>query len=173
MQPAKEFSAEIDAVWQTAYHSDKGGGEDWKKLLVEYEAVPLSDEEKEKLSTGEMKITKGAYPIELRRVYEKICSKYFAQSALLTGSEKDDLVSALNSFNTDKKVLEYYLKIKPFSGIGDIFKNSAIGTQKYSAGLKGEKQFTIKCKNCGAPRLEEDQKNECAFCGSKLFENAK
>lgn len=177
MQPekniVKEFTDEIDSAWQFAYHSEKGGGADWKNILDKYEVVPLTLEEKSMLSSGEMKITKGAYPIELRRVYEKIISKNNSKLAALSGEEKEKLSNALNSFDMDKKVLEYYSKIKPFSGIGDIFKNSAIGTQKYSAGLKSERHFTIKCKNCEAPRLEEEQGNECAFCGSKLFENIK
>ncbi len=173
MDAAKEFTDKIDSAWQSAYHSEKGGGADWKNIMDKYEADSLTPEEKAKISSGEMKITKGAYPIELRRVYEKIISANKTKLAALSGEEKEDLNTVLNSFNTDKKVLEYYSKIKPFSGIGDIFKNSAIGTEKYSSGLKAEKQFTIKCKNCGAPRLEEEQNNECAFCGSKLFENAK
>jgi len=112
-----------------------------------------------------MKITRGAFPIELRGVFGKIIEKYKvleSTSALLAG--------AIQKFDMDSKVREYYQKIKPFSGLGDIFKNAATGTQKYSSGLQKEKHKTITCKNCGAPRLEEMQYDNCLFCGSKLFE---
>ncbi|CAN5613992.1 hypothetical protein BH10BAC5_BH10BAC5_02110 [soil metagenome] len=168
----KKFDNEIENAWQKAYHSEKGGGNEWIELEKVYGAISLTEEEKRNLSAGEMKITKGAYPVQLRRVFEKIKEKYSGILSLLSGEEKEKLSFALNSFDSDKKVMEYYSKIKPFSGIGDIFKNSAIGTQKYSTGLKAEKHFTIKCKNCGSPRLEEDNviSDECLFCGSILFE---
>lgn len=112
-----------------------------------------------------MKITRGAFPIELRRVFERIIEKHKA-----TGGASQMLSNAINKFDMDGKVKEYYQKIKPFSGLGDIFKNAATGTQKYSQGLQKAKQKTMTCKNCGAPRLEEMQYDNCLFCGSKLFE---
>ena len=74
------------------------------------------------------------------------------------------------SFNIESKVKEYYQKIKPFSGMNDIFSNASTTMNKYSQGLQQEKHHTIKCKNCGAPRLEEMQYDNCLFCGSVLFE---
>lgn len=147
------FNSEIEGAFQTAWHSEKGGDENWNRLLNNYGVKPLSDADKQVLLNSEMKIARGAFPIELRRVYEKIIEKY-----------------SVNNFDLDSKVIEYYQKIKPFSGLGDIFKNASTGTQKYSSGFQAEKQKTIKCKNCGAPRLEEMQYDNCLFCGSKLFE---
>ena len=37
---------------------------------------------------------------------------------------------------------------------------------------KEGRKTLLKCKNCGAPRLEEMQYDNCLFCGSKLFETA-
>jgi len=159
------FNTEIDKAFQSAWHSERGGGENWISLLNSYGVIPMSKEDKEYLLNSEMKITRGAFPIELRRVYEKIIEKYSA-------SQDEQLRSAISNFDMDSKVKEYYQKIKPFSGLGDIFKNAATGTAKYSEGLQKAKQLTIKCKNCGAPRLEEMQYDNCLFCGSKLFEKA-
>lgn len=159
------FNTEIEKAFQAAWHSERGGDDKWTDFLNSYGVNPLSSEEKDYLLNSEMKIAKGAYPIELRRVYEKIIEKYSA-------SGDEQLRSAISNFDMDARVKEYYQKIKPFTGLGDIFKNASTGTAKYSEGLQKEKQLTIKCKNCGAPRLEEMQYDNCLFCGSKLFERA-
>jgi hypothetical protein len=161
----KEFNDEIDHAFQKAWHSEKGGDENWYGFINTYGVAPLSKENKEFLLNSGMKITRGAFPIELRRVFEKILEKYKVMesaSPLLSG--------AISKFDIEAKVKEYYQKIKPFTGLGDIFKNAATGTQRYSSGLQKEKQHTMTCKNCGAPRLEEMQYDNCLFCGSKLFE---
>ncbi|MCB0724423.1 MAG: hypothetical protein KDC73_06935 [Ignavibacteriae bacterium] len=149
------FNEEIEKAFSSAYHSERGGNAEWQTVMTSYGAQPLSDNEREALLNSEMKITRGAFPIELRRVYEIIMNKYPQEAS---------------GFNMDAKVLEYYQKIKPFSGLGDIFQNAATGTAKYSQGLQAAKHKTMTCKNCGAPRLEEMQYDDCLFCGSKLFE---
>lgn len=158
-----EFNSEIEIAFQTAWHSAKGGDEKWDSYLRSIEAVPLSKEEKEMLLNSEMKIAKGAYPVELRRVYEKIIEKHLAKN-------DPQSFSLIKSFDIESKIREYYQKIKPFTGMNDIFSNASVTMNKYSEGLKNEKHHTIKCKNCGAPRLEENQYDNCLFCGSKLFE---
>ncbi len=150
------FNEEIDKAFSSAYHSERGGNAGWQDVMSSYGVQPLTEQEREALLNTEMKITRGAFPIELRRVYEAIINKY----------PQDQTAG----FNMDAKVLEYYQKIKPFSGLTDIFQNAATGTAKYSQGLQSAKHKTMTCKNCGAPRLEEMQYDDCLFCGSKLFE---
>jgi hypothetical protein len=162
-----DFNTEIDMAFRTAWQSDRGGDDQWNVFMNTYGVTPLLQSDKDMLFNSEMKIARGAFPIELRRVCEKIVEKYRAN---VSASPK--LSAALSSFDMDAKVKEYYQKIKPFAGLGDIFKNASTGTQKYSSGLQTEKQITIRCKNCGAPRLEEMQYDSCLFCGSKLFETA-
>lgn len=164
---AADFRSEIDTAFRTAWQSAKGGDENWNKLLTGYGAKPLTDEEKGYLLNSSMKIGMGAFPLELRRVYEIIIGNYRAKA-----QASGELADAIRNFDMDAKIKEYYQKIKPFAGLGDIFKNAATGTAKYSEGLQKEKQLTIKCKNCGTPRLEEMQYDSCLFCGSKLFETA-
>ena len=164
-QLIKDFNSEIEQAFSSAYHSSKGGDANWNKVLESYGITPLTDDVKQALINSQMKISTGAFPVELRRVYEKVVEKYTSVSG---GSQK--VLGVVSSFNTETKVIEYYQKIKPFGGINDIFKNAASGNAKYSQGLQKEKQMTIKCKSCGAPRLEEMQYDTCMFCGSKLFE---
>jgi hypothetical protein len=161
------FNHETEEAFSAAFRSERGGGEQWNTVLGSYGVEPLSKEKREMLLNSEMKIARGAFPVELRGVYEKIIGKYYAAAA---GNQ--DLLNAINGFNVEGKVIEYYQKIKPFSGLSDIFKNASTGSAKYSQGLQKEKQLTIKCKSCGAPRLEEMQYDTCMFCGSKLFETA-
>src|SRR5512144_2274693 len=139
------FYSEIDKVFQSAFHAEKGGDDNWGKVVESYGAQALTADMKKMLLESEMKIVKGAFPIELRRVYEKVIEKYSVQA----GNDQN-LSQAIKNFDLEGKVLEYYQKIKPFSGLGDIFKNASTGTAKYSMGLKSEKQHTFKCKNCGA-----------------------
>jgi len=153
----KSFNKEIEDAFQAAWHAEKGGDTKWDGIMQQYGAEPLPHHDRETLLNSEMKITRGAFPIELRRVFEKIGAKYPNDS---------------KNFAMDQKILEYYQKIKPFSGIGDIFANASTGTAKYSQGLQKAKHSTMKCKNCGAPRLEEMQYDNCMFCGSELFEKA-
>ena len=163
----KEFNSETDQAFSSAFHSAKGGDAGWNKVLESYNIEPLADDVKHALLNSQMKIGCGAFPVELRKVYDKIKDKFTSESG---GSQK--VLTIITGFNTESKVIEYYQKIKPFSGIGDIFKNASSGSAKYSQGLQNEKQMTIKCKSCGAPRLEEMQYDTCMFCGSKLFEKA-
>ncbi|HMS34703.1 MAG TPA: hypothetical protein PKC91_11525 [Ignavibacteria bacterium] len=159
-----EFSSEIEKAFQTAWHSEKGGDDNWNKLLKYYGADPLSHQEKEQLLNSEMKIARGAFPVELRRVYQKITDKHLQKN-------NPQLNDVLKNFDIEVRVKEYYQKIKPFSGMSDIFSNASTSLKKYSEGMQKEKHHTIKCKSCGAPRLEEMQYDSCLFCGSKLFES--
>jgi len=159
-----KFNAEIEKAFQTAWHSEKGGDDNWNKFLSSYDVDPLTSDNKQSLLNSEMKIAKGAFPIELRRVYEKIIVKH-------SGKEDSQLTRTLNNFDMESKIKEYYQKIKPFSGMSDIFGNASSSLHKYSAGMQKEKHHTMKCKSCGSPRLEEMQYDICLFCGSKLFEN--
>jgi hypothetical protein len=161
----KQFNADIDSAYQKAWHSEKGGDGKWNEFMNSYGIAPLSQENKDFLLNSEMKIARGAFPVELRKVYEKILEKYRAE-----GSVAPLLAKTVSEFDVEAKIREYYTKIKPFSGLGDIFKNASVGTQKYSSGLQKEKTKTMTCRNCGAPRLEEMQYDNCLFCGSKLFE---
>jgi hypothetical protein len=159
-----EFNSEIEKAFQTAWHSDKGGDDNWLKFLVSYGADPLSQNEKEQLMNSDMKIARGAFPVELRRVYQKIIDKHLQKN----NAESNEV---LKSFDIELKVKEYYQKIKPFAGMSDIFSNASTSLKKYSEGMQNEKHHTMKCKSCGAPRLEEMQYDNCLFCGSKLFES--
>ena len=150
----KQFNTEIDKVSVAAFQAPRGGDDNWNKVLESYGVQPLTQDIKDALLKSDMKIARGAFPVELRKIYLQILAKY---------------PDKVNSFDMEGEVIKYYQKIKPFGGMNDIFKNASTTLTKYSQGLRDEKQSTFKCKSCGAPRLEEMQYDECMFCGSKLF----
>ena len=95
-----EFNSEIEKAFQTAWHSEKGGDDKWNKLLNDYGADSLTHQEKEQLLNSEMKIARGAFPIELRRVYQKISDKNLLKN-------DPELNEVLKSFDIEGKVKEY------------------------------------------------------------------
>ncbi len=80
MDQSNEFNSEIDRAFQTAFRSEIGGDGTWKSAMDYYGAKTLTEEEKQMLLGSSMKIARGAFPIELRRVYEKIIAKYQAKA---------------------------------------------------------------------------------------------
>lgn len=161
----KKFQTEVDLVFSAAIKSAKGGDEKWNSLLTSYSIMPLTQQQKEALLNSEMKIAGGAFPIEVRWVLQAIVMKY---AALAEGNP--DVKDLLLRYNMDGEVMKYYTRIKPFGGMSDIFKNAKSTTKNYSEGIGGARKSVIRCKNCGAPRLEIMQYDDCLFCGSELFE---
>jgi hypothetical protein len=166
--PVKNFQAEVDQVFAAAIKSAKGGDATWNSLLTSYSIMPLTDQQKEALLKSEMKIAGGAFPIEVRWVLQAIVMKHASFAA---NAENKNVQNLLLSYNMDAEVMKYYTRIKPFNGMADIFKNAKTTTKNYSEGIGEARKSAIRCKNCGAPRLEEMQYDNCMFCGSELFEN--
>ncbi len=163
--PIKKFQAEVDHAFATAFKSAKGGDETWNALLASYSIMPLNANQKEALLNSSMKIAGGAFPIELRWVLHAILIKHTTYPDI-----NPDVKNFLLLYNMDGEVMKYYTRIKPFGGMGDIFKNAKTSTKNYSEGIGEARKSAIRCKNCGAPRLQEMQYDDCLFCGSELFE---
>jgi hypothetical protein len=164
--PAKDFKSELEQAFDKAFKSAKGGDVTWNEFIKTYGIAPLGDKEKEFLLKSDMKIATGAFPIELRRVFQVILAKYAAVAAT---AENAAVLTLLNNYNIDVEVIRYYNRIKPFTGMSDIFKNAKSTTKNYSEGIGEARKSAHRCKSCGAPRLEEMQYDECLFCGSELF----
>ena len=159
------FKNEVAKNIDSAFKSAKGGDAKWNHVLESYSITPLSENDKEALLNSEMKIATGAFPIELRRVLQVVVHKHANLD-----SQTGDVLDFLKNFSIDSEVMKYHKKIKPFGGLSDLLKTAATSSSKYTKGIEGAKQNTHRCKNCGAPRLEEMQYDECMFCGSELFE---
>jgi hypothetical protein len=163
--PIKNFQAEVDSVFSAAIKSAKGGDANWNSFLTSYSITPLTQQQKEALLNSEMKIAGGAFPIEVRWVLQAVVMKHASFAEI-----NPDVKNLLLQYNLDGEVMKYYTRIKPFGGMSDIFKNAKSTTKNYSEGIGAAKKSVIRCKNCGAPRLETMQYDNCLFCGSELFE---
>lgn len=163
--PFNEFKAETELAFDKAFKSSKGGDDHWNSFLSEYGIKPLTQGNKESLSKMDLPMTTGAYPIEFRWVLEAIINKHRAMAI-----DNQPLLALINGFNIDAELIRYQNKIKPFGGFNNIFKNAVSSTKNYSEGISEARKTAIRCKSCGAPRLEEMQYESCLFCGSELFE---
>lgn len=162
--PVKNFKAETELAFDNAFKSAKGGDEGWNGFLSQYGIKPLSPAQKESLLKMDLPIATGAYPIELKWVLLAIIEKH-----KLLATDNQMFYDLVTGFNVDAELIRYQNKIKPFGGFNNIFKNAVSSTKNYSAGIGEARKTAHRCKNCGAPRLEEMQYDECLFCGSDLF----
>lgn len=172
------FNQEIDKVTNLALESKKGGDQNWYKLLKEYNIKPSSEIQKQMYFASGMPVEKGAVPAELRKAYQTIRKKTIKnyqdtfQNIELTVEADllwDNFLDHLKIF-INEKINTYIGKIKQKISVNDIFANAFSSMNKFSHDLEESKIQTKKCKSCGAPRQDEDQYDNCYFCGTKLFE---
>lgn len=176
-----DFPKEIEKVFKIAKKSDSQKDKEWDKLLIEYEIKPLSSEERTKIIERGLSIKKGALPSELRLLLEKIRNKYIFLVDKFDDDLLEDEVSRkdLDNFRyqilenfIENKIKEYINQIKEPVALNTIFANASKSIGRI-AQLQEAKLYTIKCKTCGAARLEEDQYNHCSYCGSQVFDKVK
>jgi len=175
------FNQEFDNATNLALETKKGGDEKWYNFLDGYEIEPLPEIQKQMYYSSGMNVTKGAVPAELRKVYQiirnKATKKYWNTFKNIELSVEadflwDDFLDRLGDFI--KEEIDIYIgKIKQKVTVSDVFANAFSGMNKYSQGLSESGLNTKQCNSCGSPRLDEDQYDECYFCGTPLFETKK
>jgi hypothetical protein len=179
----KDFRSEVENIFAVAKKPPKGGGEEWLSLILDYGVSPLSEAHRNEVSLQIPTMVAAAYPAEVRMVLDKIVAKYLSilekinnDSTLKDNFEVSDALYDANFFFSHRldisfEMNRYYSMIKAPVSLGNIFANAASSMNTYSYGLKESRTDTIRCKNCGAPRLKENQYDFCMFCGSNLFTN--
>jgi hypothetical protein len=177
----KDFRSEVENIFAVAKKPPKGGGEEWISLLRDYGVPPLSEANRAEVALQIPTMVAGAYPAEVRMVLDKIVSKCLGildklnnDSSIKDNFEMNDALYDANFFFSHRldisfEMNRYYSMIKAPVSLGNIFANAATSMNAYSYGLKESRTDTIRCKNCGAPRLKENQYDFCMFCGSNLF----
>jgi hypothetical protein len=164
-------------VTDAALNSPKGGDAAWYAILNEFQIQATSQEQKNRYYSSGMPVTRGALPTELRKVYETlrfIAIKSYRDRIGETDleGEADDLWDKFDYRLRDfvKDDTDAYIgKIKQKVGVADIFANAFTSINQFSHGLKESGTQTKMCENCGAPRLDTDQYDDCYFCGTPLF----
>jgi hypothetical protein len=173
-----QFHGKIAAYTQVALNCPKGGNEAWFELIKKYNIEPVPENQKTLYYSQGVPITKGAFPSELRKLYQSLRYEViytFRQNFSIdklsfeAADVWDDFIRYLERF-IEEAINKYIGDIKQKVGVSDIFANAFSGMNKYSVGLKGSDLNTKQCKSCGSPRLDTDQYGECYFCGTLLFE---
>ncbi len=176
-----DFENKVAEITQTALNSPKGGDTNWYKLVEQYDIEPATENQKNAYYSKGIPVSKGALPTELRNVFKslryKTIKKYrnkFDNIELFIDAEIfwNDFVIRLKDFIEDE-VSAYVGKIKQAVNVSNIFANAFSGMNRYSNNLNESGLNTKKCKSCGSPRQDEDQYDECYFCGTLLFETEK
>jgi len=176
-----QFETDHKRVTDIALASPKGGDTNWFEILKEFEVKPASTEQKNYYYSSGIPVGKGALPLELKKVYEALRFKaIMAYRGKFQGIELesdaewywDEFDDRLRDF-IKEDIDKYIGKVKQKVGVNDIFANAFSGMNQYSQGLTESGTATKKCTNCGAPRLDKDQYDECYFCGTPLFPTEK
>lgn len=177
----QNFEEKHKRVTEIALNSPKGGDQNWFNVLEEYDIQPASEQQKNYYYSSGISVEKGALPVELRKVYETVrfeTIKEFRDKfrdielELDADFYWDDFNDTLKRFIKDD-IDSYIGKIKQKVGVSDIFANAFSGMNQFSQGLTESGTATKQCENCGAPRLDTDQYDECYFCGTPLFPTEK
>lgn len=153
---------------------------DWHAFLNELNINQVTSAQREAAKSTGLPIPKVAFPSEYRAVLELLKANTNPELKLLQEKVKDDFDAddLLDEFVRrkydsliDDELGKYLEKSKPSVSVTDIFANASTSMNKYSVQEKdtGDKSYSLKCKTCGAARLEEDQYDNCFYCGSPLF----
>ncbi len=168
------FTQELDEINIVA----NSNLERWHSFIEELGINPVTIERRNHAELTGLPIPKVAFPSEYRAVLYQLEYRTKRQVKVLQTEVEDDFDAddvldefvrrKLNSL-TKNELKKYLNASKPAVSVLDIFANASTSLNKYSVKETGDKSYSIKCNSCGASRLEEDQYDECFYCGTPLF----
>jgi len=154
--------------------------ETWNAYIQKIGVEPIGIEQRNQAKVEGFKIPGIAFPSEYRAALVVLKKTTKATVASLGDEikaakkiiEEDELEDFVDHYlqKMVKKELTKYLDLnKPSTSVADIFANASTSINKFSPKKVGDKSYSIKCKTCGAARLEENQNDKCFYCGTPLF----
>ena len=175
-----EFVERLDALATQAQAAPAGGGGDWGGVLHEHGVEPMAHTGAEQAVACGFQPTRGALPVELRKVFVAVREAFARRTAALTEQLRADgapanVLHQLGKLGgemdaiVDERMAAYVESIRPATTLGGIFANAAASSLRVAQVQSGT--TTKKCKCCGAARLEGTDMRECAFCGMPLFDD--
>lgn len=168
-----EFHVQLSNLQKKGLHNQ----DEWQTVLSTYKVPALTALEKETIEKSGIPLSKSAYPVEFNRVLS--CFIQIARQEteeLLLEFNNGESVALLNHFKDElssikqSTLLTYIERAKPKMNVSAIFQNAAPSLNQYSKYATTDKVESIKCKTCGAARLETDQYDVCFYCGTPLFD---
>jgi len=185
---------EAQEILTKALQSAMGGDAEWDLYLASWKVESLSAEKRKDLLQGEVKLTKGALPYEVRQVLEvwekkgldeakQVVKAY--QKAIKQAEETEDyegeeaLAQQLRPFewdvraylmDTKESCMRSYLQSvkKKNKGIGSVFANAMKTSVKYTM-TETSTAAALCCPSCGSPRMTTAVETICNFCGTDLL----
>jgi len=172
----KQFIEELDTIKSLSQADIKS----WHNYLNSVLIIPVGEAQRKQAKAKGLNIPKTAFPSEYRAALVLLKKKTKAiikvlSSDILAADDviaQDKLEDFINKYlkKMVKKELKHYIDLsKPMVSVSNIFENASKSLNKYAPKEVGDKSYSIKCKTCGAARLEEDQYDECFYCGTPLF----
>lgn len=172
----EEFKTSLTKINELA----KSNITDWHAYLKELDIATITIAQREKAKSSGLALPEIAFPAEYRNVLKRLKQDYKQQLKQLQKEVEDDFdaddlldefVRRIYSSLIQDELGRYLNSTKPAVSISDIFANASPSINKYSVKKEdmGDKSYSIKCKTCGAARLEEDQYDDCFYCGTPLF----
>ncbi len=172
-QHIAEFHVQLSSLQKKGLHNK----DEWQSVLSNYKVTALTALELETIEKSGVPLTKSAYPVEFNRALTSFIQIAAQETeALLLELKNSESVAMLHHFKDElssiKQVtlLSYIEQAKPKMNVSAIFQNAAPSLNQYSKYATTDKVESIKCKTCGAARLETDQYDVCFYCGTPLFE---
>lgn len=184
----ENLDADIAAVLNVARAIAQAGGDspEWREILTKFEigAMPAKEKSQE---VSRLKANRGASIEEVLLVCEKLIViarrelvKIESQTRLMDVPEsealeieQEEIQSQCERFEDridsllDQRMAEYKNSVIPKKSMFGGIKKRALEKKKEVTAAKQRSGFTLKCKNCGAPRMSEAE-FECGFCGSRF-----
>ncbi|TPN86316.1 zinc ribbon domain-containing protein [Aquimarina algicola] len=178
IQLKTKFHEEIDYIRSVAQTTVAN----WHEYLKTVEVTPVGETQRKQAQDTGLPVPKIAFPSEYRAVLvildikmQHLVDDLANEMRKANANKTLDLLEEFVSEYLDRMIVDelkrYLDASKPKISVSDIFANASTSLNKYSTKEVGDKSYSIKCSSCGAARLEEDQYDECFYCGTPLFSN--
>ena len=156
--------------------------EEWEEYLQILELEPVTEEQKEQAKKRGIPLPKIAFPSEYYSALIVVLRKINIQREnIIEDSKKEEIFEEISdeieslryqiATYYEDKLSEYLKKSKPKLSVSGIFGNASKSLNNNTVAMKESTLYSIKCDVCGAARLEEDQCDECFYCGSPFTFN--
>jgi hypothetical protein len=168
---AARFHDRVERALTAALAARIGDDPTWDAFLAAEGERALPVAERLALAAQGVPNLRGALPVEVRRLLERIGSETERQLAAIPQDDESDaardrLRQELTQF-VAQKMRDYLDRARPAPTLAGIFAN-AQATSLRSGDVKAGTE-TVTCPCCGAARQKGGSLKICAYCGNELF----
>ena len=173
-----DFTRSIAEAFDAACAIEQPAGTSsaWEAICARYQVALSSSQEREQIRAAQ-RPTRGAPIMELRDVVVAICKQVRPQlkrlDATLGSPEERRVWNELYRLidRAERELVNLYKRHVLPPTTGGLFANvlAHAGTTGSAAASKGSANL-LRCRHCGAPRMNENNDFMCEFCEQHMFE---